>query len=504
MSAQNPRGVIAKDLLDTVVPVVEANAASIYAVGAAPVGSVPGFTWSPSGYLSVVNVNVRCDSAADWETQIGYSSNWAKGSGYPLCQLYDYAFVENNASPIVICNVYNPYTMSTIVTFTNQVPNAQLELTTPSEVILASLVLKGASGKTYVIGADYEFYYNDDTLQTGTIQIFSSSAAALEASFTVTYNKPNLANISSSTIIGGVDSNGNFLGLENIQHCYTDTEIVPAQVVTPGYGSDPLVFSAANAQVQSISNSQFRAVFICDIDTVAVRNWTGIFGWKNSQNFVSAFAIAGWPNVQLGSKIYDFSVVYAVGQNVTCSQFGNVPYAVPSNKHNIGITGICLSDGTPVRMDLGTATSIENMGVVTAVNDTGWTLLGDYTTDYPLSTQIPQMWTCERFMFNFLGNTLSLTLKQFIDEPGNQRYLALIGETIQQYCNHLVAIQAANTARVMFDPSKNLITDIEAGRYTYTILWTPPTPIRTLIIEQSYDVNGLSAWVSQITIPSIS
>jgi phage tail sheath protein FI len=155
-------------------------------------------------------------------------------------------------------------------------------------------------------------------------------------------------------------------------------------------------------------------------------------------------------------------------------------------------------------MDLGTATSIENMGVFTAVNDTGWTLLGDYTTDYPLSTQIPQMWTNERFMFNFLGNTLSLTLKQFIDDPGNQRYLALIGETIQQYCNHLVAIQAANTARVMFDPAKNLVTDIEAGRYTYTILWTPPTPIRTLIVQMSYDVNGLSAWVSQITIPSIS
>jgi phage tail sheath protein FI len=155
-------------------------------------------------------------------------------------------------------------------------------------------------------------------------------------------------------------------------------------------------------------------------------------------------------------------------------------------------------------MDLGTANSIEDYGVFTAVNDTGWTLIGDYTTDYPLSTQIPQMWTCERHMFNFLGNTLSLTLKQFIDDPGNQRYLALIGETIQEYLNHLVAVQAANTAKVMFDRAKNLVTDIEAGRYTYTILWTPPTPIRTLIVEQSFDANGLSAWVSQITIPSIS
>src|SRR5215831_10777958 len=124
MSQQNPRGVISQDLLDTVVPVIEANAASIYAVGAAPIGSVPGLSWSPSGYNSLINVNVRCDSAADWETQIGYSSNWTKGSGYPLCQLYDYAFVENNASPIVVCNVFNPWTMSTPVNLTNQVMNS--------------------------------------------------------------------------------------------------------------------------------------------------------------------------------------------------------------------------------------------------------------------------------------------------------------------------------------------------------------------------------------------
>jgi len=503
MSQQNPRGVVAKDLLDTVVPVVEANAASIYACGMAPVHSVKGFGWSATAYDSVVNKNVRCDSAADWEIQLGYSSNWTPGSGYPLCQLYDYAFVENNASPLVICNVFEPFSMSTAKNLPSATPDANKQIKISDEVCIESIILTGAS-VTYVQGTDYEFTYDDTTLKSGTIQIFATSPAAAETSFTVSYHTPNFASVTVDTIIGGVGSNGEPLGIENIQHCYTDTEVVPAQLVCPGYGSDPMLFSAANAQVQSISNNQFRAVYCCDIDTSAVKYWTQINAWKNSNNFVSAFAIAGWPRVILGDKHYDFSVVYAVAQNVTCAQFGNVPYAVPSNKHNVGLTGIVLIDGTPVRMDLGTATSIENMGVVTAVNDTGWTVIGDYTTDYPLSTQIPQMWTNERHMFNFLGNTLSLTLKQFIDEPGNNRYLALIGETIQQYCNHLVAIQAANTARVIFDPSKNLVTDIEAGKYTYTVLWTPPTPIRLLVVEQSYDVNGLAQWISQITIPSIS
>jgi uncharacterized protein len=503
MSQQNPRGVISVDILDTVVPVVEASAGSIYAIGAAPVHAVPGYAWSPSGYASVVNVNIRCDSQPDWMTTLGYSSNWTQGSGYPLCELYDYAFVENNASPIIALNVFDPWKMSTPVSHTAQHPNAQLEIPVVGEVILASLVLKGASN-VYTEGVDYSFSYDDDTLKTGTIQLYAGSPAALETSFTVSFSTPNLANVDVDDIIGGTDTSGNALGLENLQHCYTDVGLVPAQLIAPGYGSDADLFSAANAAVQSISNAQFRGVYICDIDPAAVTNWTQIWSWKNSHNFVSAFAVAGWPKIQLGTKTYHASTVYAVAQNVTCSQFQNVPVAVPSNKHNVGITGLVLANGKSVRMDLGTATSIENYGVFTAVNDTGWTIIGDYTTDYPLSTQIPQMWTNERFMFNFLGNTLSLTLKQFIDEPGNQRYLATIGETIQQYLNHLVAIQAANTARVRFDPAKNLATDVEAGRYTYTVLWTPPTPIRELIVEQSYDVNGLTAWISSITIPSIS
>jgi phage tail sheath protein FI len=451
----------------------------------------------------VVNVNILCNSAADWETQLGYSSNWEEGTGYGICQLYDYAFVENNASPIVVNNVFEPFSMSTLITKPAQVPDTNLQIKIADEICYPSLVLKGAT-VTYVLGTDYTYTYNDTTLKGGVIQIYSTSAAAHETSFTVIYNVPNLTSITVNTIIGGTDVNGNALGLENIQHCYTDTGIVPAQIICPGYGTDPMLFSAANSQAQSISNNQFRAVYICDIDTVACPNYTKIFSWKNANNFVSAFAIAFWPEVVLGAKQYVGSVVYAVAQNVTAAQFGNIPYAVPSNKHNVGMTGIVLANGTPVRMDLGTATAIENYGVVTAVNDTGWTVIGDYTTDYPLSTQIPQMWTNERFMFNFLGNTLSLTLKQFIDDPGNQRYLALIGETVQQYGNHLIAVQAANTLRVMFDPSKNLVTDIEAGKYTYTILWTPPTPIRTLVMQQSYDANGLVAWIAQITIPSIS
>ncbi len=103
-------------------------------------------------------------------------------------------------------------------------------------------------------------------------------------------------------------------------------------------------------------------------------------------------------------------------------------------------------------------------------------------------------------MFNWLGNTLSLTLAQFIDYPGNITSLTTINETIQAYLNTLVNSGAANTARVSFNPDENLVENILAGIYTFHILWSPPTPIRTLDLLLQFDVVGLTAFISSINL----
>jgi hypothetical protein len=65
-------------------------------------------------------------------------------------------------------------------------------------------------------------------------------------------------------------------------------------------------------------------------------------------------------------------------------------------------------------------------------------------------------------------------------------------------------VQAANTARVFFDPARNLAQQVESGIYTFSILWTPPTPVRQLKLEVTYSVEDLAIWISMITIPSTS
>lgn len=509
MAAQNPRGVIAIDIPSTFTPVVEADAASIVACVPAPVHSLPGFTFEAGGYDSVVNVAIPILNATDFVTLLGYSDQknpdgtWAYGA----CELYDCAFIENNASPLVIINPYDPFTMSTTVAAAS-LPVTNLEVDIDGEVILASLVVQGGTSTTYVEGTDFSFAYDDTTLQSATLTVFKGSPMAAETTVSVSYSTPNLKKVDNTVIIGGVDPvTGALTGMEVLEHVWSDTSIVPAQFISPGYSFDDMVCAAGIARAESICNGRFRAVFIADLDTTdatGCTNYTQLQNWKTQHNFISDFLIAGWPLFTLGTKVYHFSTLYAVAHSITTSAFGNLPYAVASNKHNVAFDGMVLSDGTRVRNDLATMDYIENLGLVSGTCDEGWTLIGDYTTDYPLFLQPYEMWTCERFMFNFLGNTMTLTLNSEIDMPGNLRNLVQVGETIQQYLNHLVAAQAANTARVIFDPAQNLAQQIEAGIYVYTVLWTPPTPMRQIQIQITYSVEDLAIWISSITIPALS
>jgi phage tail sheath protein FI len=417
--------------------------------------------------------------------------------------LYDAAFIENNASPVVVINVNDPWKHSQALNQNLAVTNLMVHIT--KEVILPSLSVTGTGNRVYLINTDFSFAYDDSTLQTATLTVFAASPMASETTVTCHFNTPNLAAITANTIIGGVDPiTGALTGMEVIEHVPTDTNIIPAQFIAPSWSSLSTVCAAGIARAESISNGRYRAVFIADIDSTAsgVTNYTQLYAWKNAHNFVSDFLIAGWPLFTLGNNVYHFSTLYAVAQNITAAQFGNIPYATCSNKHNVAFDGLVLASGVAVRNSLMTMDSIENMGLISGVNDDGWTLIGDYTTDYPSGLQPYELWTNERFMFNFLGNTLTRTLKRSIDMPGNLRTLATIGETIQQYGNHLVAVQASNTFRVVFDPARNLAQQVESGIYVFTIFWTPPTPIRQLQLEVTYSVEDLAVWISNVTIPS--
>ncbi len=513
MATANPRGVQVIDVPTSIKVVVQANSASIVAVGIAPVHSVPGFVWTTPGsglspYSSVVNKPILCEIPSDFTTQLGVSSEFGPGNTvngvkwqYTLSEVYDLMFIENSVSPLIAINVWDPWSMSTLVTQNGKaVTLATAQIT--GEVILASLhVVGGTSAHVGVQGVDYSYTYNDTSLQSGSIAIFSTGNLATDASVNVTFYTPNLALVTDATIIGGTDVNGNYLGLQVLEKVFTVTGIVPATVICPSFGMFSDVIASANAHVQSICNGRFRAIFIGAIQTSVATQYTLVAAQKAAQNFQTGFELAGWPHCSLGGKHYHAETMEAVLMAATDAQYGGIPYVSPSNKV-ASMDATILANGTQIVVDPAQADYLEQQGIFTFVNFQGWKSLGDYTAAYPSSGEVHDIWINERRMFNFLGNTLSLTLASFIDLPGNFRSLTSINETIQAYLNQLVQLGAANTARVSFNPDENLAQQVMAGIYKFHVLWTPPTQIRTLDLLLEFDVPGLTAFISSINVTS--
>jgi phage tail sheath protein FI len=508
--AANPRDVQVSDAPTALRVIVPVDSAHIVVVDTAPVHSAPGYLWTTPGsgaspYAAVVNQPVLCEVPKDFTTQLGLSSRFGPGitGAYGASEVYDCGMTENQVSPITVINPFDPWSMSTPVALSGLTISGVNTIAVPGEVILASLVVTGESGAVYVPEVDYHFVYNDNSLSAGTINVFSSSLLANETSVTVNFYTPNLANITKDLIIGGVDTSGNASGLAVLEKVFTVTDLVPAIVLTPNWGSDPEVYAAANSQVQNINNGRFRSIYIGDVDADAVRQYSAINQWKNENNFVSRFTLSGWPAVKLGDKHYHASTMEAVLMAVTDRQFGGIPYVSPSNK-SASITGTILWDGSPITVDPTEADYIENLGIFTFLNFRGWVSLGDYQNAWPNDTDPVHFWIPIQRMFIWLGNTLSVNLHQFIDLPGNLRTLSSINETIQAYLNTIVQAGAAWTARCTFNPDENPIEEILSGRYHFTILWSPPTPIRTLLISLVYDTVGLAASITSIQLLSTS
>jgi phage tail sheath protein FI len=417
--------------------------------------------------------------------------------------VYDYAMVENSVSPIVAINLFDPWVMSHPVTLANlQIVNSTIAVT--GEVILPSLIVTGQSGKTYAINVDYSFTYNDTTLKSGTIAVFNTSTLATETSVTVAFYTPDLTQITPAVVVGGVTTGGQNTGLACLQDVYNNTNIVVCNVICPGFGWNTTVAAAANAAVQNLNGGRFRADFIASADCSKVTRYSALGSWISQNNFTSAFEFLTWPNIALGGKSYYGEVALAVVMAQTDATLGsNIPYVSPDNK-SVTMDSTILYAGKPILINDSQAVAIDNLGCVTFINDRGWYTLGGYTCAFPEDTDVKDFWINERRMFNWLGCTMSLNLKQFIGQPGNLRTLTTIENTIQAFLNTLVQLGAVWNARVAFNPDENPATKVMAGIYTYHILWTPVTEIRTLNLLLEFDVAGLTAAITSVTLVSSS
>jgi phage tail sheath protein FI len=432
------------------------------------------------------NTPLLCYNYGTADAGLGYSEDWNK---YTLCEpMYSQFFLFNRA-PVIFINVLDPAVHKAAVAQAEKTIDSDGTVVLTDPVIPATLVVKKtASGDALVRGTDYDFAW--DSKDRLVISVLEGGALDGELSMFVNYDKVDASAVTAADIIGGVDSTtGAKKGLECLNDIFTMFGMVPGVVLAPGWSENPEVAAVIKAKSGNI-NEHFKALSLTDIPTSIVKKYSDAVAWKNNNSYTGVDQVVCWPMAKLGEKIFHISsmVLGAIAQTDSANR--DVPYESPSNKE-LPITGLCLSDGTEVRLALNEAEYLNGQGIVTAINFIGgWRTFGNRTGCYPGNTDPKDAFISSRRMVNWHGQTFILTYWQKLDKPTNKRLVQNVVDSENIRLNGLTASGALLGGRVEFLEEENPITDLIDGKikfHTYLGLTVPARDIEDIVeFDTSY------------------
>ena len=470
-------GVYVSEQPTSIVPPVRVSAGLPVFIGTAPVNQTD---------ITNVNKPVLCYSYKEAVEAFGFSKDF---KNFTLCEAIYSQFALFNVAPVVLINVLDANDHSEIQTPVTKT-FVDDKITTSKQGIIPATVTVTSSddATTYVANTDYITSFNDDGLVV--ITRLSTGAIAENASVKVGYTYLSPSEVATDDIIGGIDVNGNASGLELINSIFPLFRLVPGQIVVPKYSTNPAVAAVMRAKASNI-NQHFRAISVVDIDTMNVKKYTDAPAWKNNNNYVSTYEVACYPKVKLGDDVFHLSTQMA---GLICQTDGlneDIPYVSPSNK-SLQCNSAVLDDGKEIWLAPDQAAFLNGEGIVTALNFVGgWKAWGNRTTIYPSVTDPKDAFIPLRRMFNWIGNTLTLTFWQKLDSPINRRLIETILDSANIWLNGLSARQFILGGRVEFREDENPTTDLMDGIIRFHVYVTPPTPAREIDFILEYDPEYL-------------
>lgn len=477
-------GIYPSEIPTSIIPPVKTDAGLPIVFGTAPLHL--------ASASAGANNPVLAYTYAEAIAAFGYSDDWEK---YTLCEFIYSHFSLFNVAPVVLVNVLDPSVHKTAVTNKNVAIEAGTAIITEDPVLLDTLVVKLVeAGQPLVKGTDYVAGYNDDENVVIT-PIDGGAITSGQASLVVSYDKLNPAAVTSDDIVGGIDiTTGEPEGLELVARVYPLFQVVPGQILAPGWSTDPLVAAVMHAKAGSI-NGVFQSTAIADIPTAgegAATQYTQVPAWKTNNNYINKQLIACWPKVSLSGKEFHLSTQLAGICCQTDAANDNIPYKSPSNK-SLQANGAVTADGKKVYLDLTQANYLNGQGIVTALNFIGgWKLWGNRTSAYPASTDIKDTFIPVRRMFNWIANTLVLTHWQKVDDPTNRRLVETLVDSANIWFNGLAAREMILGGRVAFLKEENPVTDLLNGVFRLHYYVAPPPPAEDIEEVIEYDVSYFS------------
>lgn len=483
-------GVTWRDVPTSIVAPITADSGIPVATGAAPI-----YLASSPAKLHTPRIYYTFEEAV---AEMGFSYAFHR---YPLCEvMYDY-FVLFNTGPIILNNVLDlsdpKYTGTPVddqlYTFTI---NA---ITIGPDIPKDTVIVKSQDGTTsFVVNQDYLLSY-DQSGDLVVAKIPSTLGGTIgdgpNIQVQISYTPIDASKIIKDDIIGGVDSvTGKGTGLEAIEDVFPLLAIVPGILLAPGWAQNPEVAAVLSSKADNI-NGCFRCTSYVDIDSEVVIKPQDVFNWKNTNNYTDHRLIACWPRVAIDTRDSWLSTEAAALTEWVDNSNNNIPVESPSNK-NVKINKtIAGPQDAPIDIMFGkgSADMLNGQGIVTALNWIGgWKLWGNNTAVYPASSDPKDRWIPVRRTTDWLGNTIVLTIYQFVDKPGNRRLIDSVIDSLNIWLNSLVNSGNCLGARVEFRQDENSDTELLNGHYTFHVYEAFPTPAEWIEFLIEFDITYLS------------
>lgn len=475
-------GVSWSDVPTSVIAPVQADEGLNVVFGSAPVH----LNKDGLSYINKPRIYNRYEDAV---AELGYSNDWTK---YDICEHMDAVFVEFGVFPVVYVNVWDPTTGSTAIAPT-QATLVGGQVDTLQELIAWTVAVKDSAGTvTFVEGTDYILSLSKNN--TWVVTRIAGGAITTDTEVLtiegMTPGNPE-TDVDSADIIGGIDiSTGARTGLEVIEDVFQTTGKVPGIIICPKFSKDPMVAAAMEAKCENI-NGCFACTCLIDVDTAAVTKPQDVNAWKNANNLVfpRQQVLFGKPALvgTTATKVFNFASQQGpLMQWTDVYRGGGLPYHSPSNK-SLRMNSLQREDGTELPMHLLDANMLNSQGVVTALNWIGgWRSWGNRTACYPANTDVKDMFIPVRRMFDFIGNSIVLTIWQKVDEPGNRRLIDAVVNSLQLWLDGLTNSEALLGARIEFRQDENPTTEILNGHYVFHVYIAVPTPAEWLDFRIEY------------------
>lgn len=475
-------GVTWSDIPTSIISPIKASAGINFVVGTAPshLASDPAQANRPRLY----------NTYQQFVSEMGYSDDW---KSYTLCEHAYSAFVLFGISPVVYCNVLDRARHKI------QMPPAVLTIDANREMVLqagaiaSSVQVSSEDGETsFMTGVDYSTRIGRDGLVVISVHDDGGIGAGVN-SLTVQYDRVSPEAITKADIIGGIDiTNGNREGLETVEEVFPLYGVVPGILLAPGFSSDAEVAAVLEAKCESI-NGCFKARCAIDADTDEVKKAIDVPAWKNRNNIVFERQDCLWPKLGLTERVFNFSSQWGPLQMHTDATRGrDIPYFSASNK-NLRINKTILADGSEIIVPKPDADYLNSQGIVTSINFIGghraW---GNRTAAYPATSDVKDVFHSVRRTYDYIGNTIVLTVWQKVDEPMNRRLVDSVTESLQTWLNSLYNEGATLGAEVQFRHEENPTTELLAGHMVFHLFIAPPPPAEWIEFRLEFNVSYLN------------